>query len=134
MSILKVRSAVITGGITGQGLAIARRLAAEGVNLALGSYLGEGGRLNDAAAYPGAGMAAEVKTQLEKLNVCVHAGHLDVRDSSSIEISRKRRRASAGRQIFSSMPPAPRPNIRCAAIRTICGRKSSTQISQAPSA
>jgi 3-hydroxybutyrate dehydrogenase len=85
MSILKVRSAVITGGITGQGLAIARRLAAEGVNLALGSYLGEGGRLNDAAAYPGAGMAAEVKTQLEKLNVCVHAGHLDVRDNSSIE-------------------------------------------------
>ena len=46
---LKGRSAVITGGMTGQGLAIANRLSSEGVNLALGSYLGEGGRLNDVA-------------------------------------------------------------------------------------
>jgi hypothetical protein len=29
--------------MTGQGLAIAKRLSSEGVNLVLGSYLGEGG-------------------------------------------------------------------------------------------
>src|SRR5687767_15803213 len=85
MNSLKGRSAVITGGITGQGLAIARRFAAEGINVALGSYLGEGGRLNDVAAYPASTAAAEVKAELEKRKVRVHASHLDVRDNSSVE-------------------------------------------------
>jgi 3-hydroxybutyrate dehydrogenase len=83
---LKGRTAVITGGITGQGLAIARRLANDGVNLALGSYLGEDGRRNDVAAYPEAEIATKLRKELSGGGIEVHAAHLDVRDNNSISV------------------------------------------------
>jgi len=79
------RSAVITGGLTGQGLAIACALAERGANVALGSFLGEQrGRAQDAAAYPEVAIIDHVVRDLSKLGVKVHAAHLDVRDNDSI--------------------------------------------------
>jgi 3-hydroxybutyrate dehydrogenase len=79
------RSAVITGGLSGQGLAIAHALAAEGAAVAVGSFLGATGRQGDAAAYPEQAQAAEVRTALSAHDVHVHAGHLDVRDHDAID-------------------------------------------------
>jgi NAD(P)-dependent dehydrogenase (short-subunit alcohol dehydrogenase family) len=85
MKELKGRSAVITGGMTGQGLAIARRLAAEGANVALGSFVGESGRLKDVAAYPDGRLADQLRNEISREGVAVHVGHLNVRDNSSID-------------------------------------------------
>ena len=78
------RAALITGGLTGQGLAIAQALAEDGAAVAVGSYVGAAGRAGDSAAYPEAGMVAAVKSQLEKAGTKVFAGHLDIRDSAVI--------------------------------------------------
>ncbi|WP_315927075.1 SDR family NAD(P)-dependent oxidoreductase [Mesorhizobium sp. SP-1A] len=86
MRTLSGRSAVITGGLTGQGLAIAHALAREGANVAVGSYVNEmAGRSGDAAAYPDPAEIAEVRKALESHGGKVFAGHLDVRDSAVIE-------------------------------------------------
>jgi NAD(P)-dependent dehydrogenase (short-subunit alcohol dehydrogenase family) len=85
MSTLNGRSAVISGGLTGQGLAIARALAQEGVHVALGSYLGEAGRHQDVAAYPEAAVADEIRRELEGAGIRVHTSHLDVRDNASVQ-------------------------------------------------
>ncbi|CAM5765375.1 3-oxoacyl-ACP reductase [Labrys miyagiensis] len=79
------RAALITGGLTGQGFAIAQALAAAGANVAVGSYIGEGARLGDAAAYPERAQIEHVRATLETLGVKVHAGHLDVRSSEVID-------------------------------------------------
>jgi NAD(P)-dependent dehydrogenase (short-subunit alcohol dehydrogenase family) len=79
------RSAIITGGLTGQGYAIAAALADEGANVAVGSYIGEAaGRAGDAAAYPEQDAIGEVRKKLEAKAVKVFAGHLDIRDGQSI--------------------------------------------------
>lgn len=79
------RAAIITGGLTGQGLAIARALAGQGANVAVGSFLGEKrGRTEDAAAYPEADIVAPIREELQARGASVHAGHLDVRDNASI--------------------------------------------------
>src|SRR5262245_62373982 len=79
------RSAVITGGLTGQGLAIARALAKHGVNVAVGSFLGEArGRVQDAAAYPELAIVEPIVGELSTHGVKVHAAHLDVRENDSI--------------------------------------------------
>jgi 3-hydroxybutyrate dehydrogenase len=85
MTYLKGRAAVITGGLTGQGLEIARALAKAGANVAAGSFVGQAkGRLNDSAAYPEAEEIAAVRNQLLAHGGKVYAGHLDVRDTSAI--------------------------------------------------
>jgi 3-hydroxybutyrate dehydrogenase len=84
-SSLHGRAALITGGLTGQGFAIAQALAAAGANVAVGSYIGEGARLGDAAAYPEKAQLENVRTTLTALGVKVHAGHLDVRSSDVID-------------------------------------------------
>lgn len=83
---LEGRSAVITGGLTGQGLAIAEALAAEGANVAVGSFVSAAaGRQGDAAAYPDPEEITSVRERLSAFGTAVYAGHLDVRDASAIE-------------------------------------------------
>jgi 3-hydroxybutyrate dehydrogenase len=85
MNTIRGRSAVITGGLTGQGLAIARALAKHGVNVAVGSFLGEErGRAQDAAAYPEVAIVEPIVRELSTHGVKIHAAHLDVRDNDSI--------------------------------------------------
>jgi 3-hydroxybutyrate dehydrogenase len=82
---LEGRAALITGGLTGQGLAIAQALANDGAHVAVGSYIGAGGRSGDAAAYPEQDAVTMVSKQLKSAGARVFAGHLDVRDSAVIE-------------------------------------------------
>lgn len=85
MGALSGRSAVVTGGLTGQGLAIAEELAKQGAAVAVGSYLGEGrGRQGDAAAYPEPDEARRVRERLERHGAKIFAGHLDVRDMDAV--------------------------------------------------
>jgi NAD(P)-dependent dehydrogenase (short-subunit alcohol dehydrogenase family) len=82
---LSGRSAVITGGLTGQGLAIAEALAAEGANVAVGSFVREAaGRQGDAAAYPDPEEIVTIRKRLSASGTAVYAGHLDVRDADAI--------------------------------------------------
>lgn len=76
---LKGRSAVITGGLTGQGLAIAEALAAEGANIAVGSR--EAARWRDTAE---PAHIADVRKRLSAFGGAVFIGHLDVRDADVI--------------------------------------------------
>jgi 3-hydroxybutyrate dehydrogenase len=85
MASLSGRSAVVTGGLTGQGLAIAHALVAEGAAVAVGSFLGAAGRRDDAAAYPGTEEAAAIRAALGAHGGRVHAGHLDVREMAAID-------------------------------------------------
>jgi len=85
MTSLKSRTALITGGLTGQGFAIAQSLAKEGANVAVGSFVGATkGRSGDAAAYPEADEISRVRAKLQEYGTQVYAGHLDVRDSAII--------------------------------------------------
>jgi 3-hydroxybutyrate dehydrogenase len=68
------KSAFITGGLTGVGLAIAEGLAKAGANVAVGSYVDP--------VMPD--FAANVRGQLEAFGTKVFAGHLDVRDSDFV--------------------------------------------------
>jgi len=78
---LEGRSAIITGGLTGQGLAIAETLAAEGANVAVGS------RLRTSADTPTSSEpepVAEVRRRLSAFGGEVYVGRLDVRDVASV--------------------------------------------------
>jgi 3-hydroxybutyrate dehydrogenase len=86
MKTLSGRSALVTGGLTGQGFAIAQALAAKGANVAVGSYVGASkGRSGDAAAYPEPGEADTVRRKLSESGTKVYAGHLDIRDTAVIK-------------------------------------------------
>lgn len=85
MTSLTGRAALITGGMTGQGLAIARALAAEGAHVAVGSYIGAAARMGDAAAYPEEAELAGVRLALQASGRRVFAAHLDVREEASIQ-------------------------------------------------
>ncbi|RJT42617.1 SDR family oxidoreductase [Mesorhizobium waimense] len=82
MTNLSGRSAIVTGGFSGMGFAIATALARAGANLAVGSYVAapDTGR-TDAAYYPGAEEVERVRSALGAHGTRVHAAHLDVRDS-----------------------------------------------------
>lgn len=83
---LASRTAIITGGLTGQGLAIAHELAKAGANVAVGSYVSEAaGRQGDAAAYPDPAEVVAVREALSAHGTKVFAGHLDVRDADVIK-------------------------------------------------
>jgi 3-hydroxybutyrate dehydrogenase len=80
---LSGRSAIVTGGFSGMGFAIATALAKAGANVAVGSYVAPpGGTRSDAAYYPGAEEIELVQTTLAVHGTKVHAAHLDVRDSA----------------------------------------------------
>lgn len=83
MTNLTGRSAIVTGGFSGMGFAIATALAKAGANVAVGSYVAppQAGRV-DAAYYPGADEIERVKSALAGHGTKVHAAHLDVRDSA----------------------------------------------------
>lgn len=71
---LKGRCAVVTGGLTGQGLAIAEALAAEGANIAVGS--------RDAMRWQGShepDHIADIRARLSAHGGKVYIGPLDVR-------------------------------------------------------
>ncbi|WP_119270216.1 SDR family NAD(P)-dependent oxidoreductase [Taklimakanibacter deserti] len=86
MKPLQGRSAVITGGLTGQGLEIAKALAEAGAHVAVGSYVSEAsGRRGDAAAYPDPQEITAVRETLQDFGAKVFAGHLDVRDLKVID-------------------------------------------------
>ena len=86
MKTLSGRSALVTGGLTGQGFAIAQALAAKGANVAVGSYIGASkGRSGDAAAYPEPEEAEAVRRNLAESGTKVYAGHLDIRDTAVIK-------------------------------------------------
>lgn len=84
MKALTGRTALVTGGMTGQGLAIALALAADGANVAAGSFVGAAARAGDAAAYPEEAEITSVRHSLDAFGIRVFAGHLDVRDEESI--------------------------------------------------
>lgn len=82
MTNLSGRSAIITGGFSGMGFAIATALAEAGANVAVGSYIAPAGTdKSDAAYYPGADEIERVRSALAAHGTRVHAAHLDVRDS-----------------------------------------------------
>lgn len=82
MTNLSGRSAIVTGGFSGMGFAIATALAQAGANVAVGSYIAPAGTdKSDAAYYPGADEIERVRSALAAHGTQVHAAHLDVRDS-----------------------------------------------------
>lgn len=86
MTDLSGRNALITGGFSGMGFAIATELAKAGANVAVGSYVASGGaKAVDAAYYPGAEEITRVSAALAAHGTKVHAAHLDVRDSALVD-------------------------------------------------
>lgn len=79
VSMLKGRTAVITGGLTGQGLAIAETLAAEGANIAVGS---REARRRNGTGEPA--HAVEIRRRLSVAGARVYIGALDVCDGDSV--------------------------------------------------
>ncbi len=79
------RVAVVTGGFSGIGLAIATEFLNRGASVAVGSRImarPEGAK--DVARYLGSGDAKDIAARLSELGRC-HAGHLDVCDAGAIE-------------------------------------------------
>ena len=82
---LEGRCVAVTGGLSGQGLAIADLLARHGAAVATGSLVGSGqpGHV-DAAYYPAPAEVEAVARRLGAHGVPVHVGNLDVRSQTSI--------------------------------------------------
>jgi NAD(P)-dependent dehydrogenase (short-subunit alcohol dehydrogenase family) len=94
---LKGRAAMVTGGLSGMGLEIARALAGAGADIAVGSYVGPTtAGTADAAYYPVSGEVTAVRDELAARGVRTFAGHLDVRDSAGVGDFVQRAQAAAG--------------------------------------
>lgn len=79
------RTAVVTGGLSGQGRAIANALAAHGARVAAGSFVAAGAAPpGDAAHYPAPDAVGEVLEELRGHGPDALAAHLDVRDTGSV--------------------------------------------------
>ncbi|MBX3566769.1 MAG: SDR family NAD(P)-dependent oxidoreductase [Rhizobiaceae bacterium] len=86
MTHLSGRSAIVTGGFSGMGFAIATALAQAGANVAVGSYIAASDTARpDAAYYPGSDEIEQVRSALGEHGTRVHAAHLDVRDSAVVD-------------------------------------------------
>jgi 3-hydroxybutyrate dehydrogenase len=82
---LQGRAAVVTGGASGQGRAMALALAARGADVAIGSYLGEGAKMPSGTDtyLPTADELAQVRAEIEAHGVRALALPLDVRSTES---------------------------------------------------
>lgn len=82
---LERRVALVTGGFTGIGLAIAEELLNRGAAVAIGSRIGKKRKgAKDKAYYLGTEEASEIRTALEAGSGQVFAGHLDVSDGETV--------------------------------------------------
>ncbi len=93
---LEGRVAVVTGGFSGIGLAIATEFLNRGASVAVGSRImarPEGAK--DVARYLDSGDAKDIASRLSDLGRC-HAGHLDVCDQGAIEAFLKSVREGLG--------------------------------------
>lgn len=80
------RTALVTGGFTGIGLAIAEELLRRGASVAIGSRIGSRPQgATDKAYYLGQEEAAEIRAALASGSARVYAGHLDVGDGAAVE-------------------------------------------------
>lgn len=77
---LKGRTAIVTGGLTGQGLAIAEVLAAEGANVAVGSREARHWKRSSEPPH-----VAEIRKRLAVAGGRVHVGYLDVCNTDDIK-------------------------------------------------
>ena len=120
MQNLSGRSAIVTGGFSGMGLAIATALAEAGANVAVGSYIAPAGAdKSDAAYYPGADEIERVRAALAAHGTKVHAAHLDVRDS---EVT-NRFAADAEAAIGPAVPPPITSTSHCSDKRRIAASR-----------
>lgn len=92
---LEGRSAIITGGLTGQGLAIAQALAAEGAKIAVGSRA-LANRKNGEAVARESEHVVEACERLSGYGGIVYCGHLDVRDPDTIAQFMREAEAACG--------------------------------------
>ena len=83
---LSGKTVVISGGLSGQGLAIAHAMAASGANVAAGSYVRNTTEMvSDAAYYPDANEIEKTRELLSHYGTCIYVDHLDVRSQDSVD-------------------------------------------------